>query len=215
MLSFISEVIAFLPYNHLENVLYIVHQIIGIISVEGNDVMSRLTAFLRPYGLSSEDDDPNEEDKLERATRNKCPSKAKGISNITKQSFDFEKFRSLCVEASAMVLLLRLQSFLREAFSGVTMTRLIEYMPGAKERISDRAPNRISNITPFNSRIPLVSASESKSINLDNSIRQYAAFRKLMRAYDATQIVQSDSDGNKSDDTNGDILKRQRSNSDE
>ena len=65
MLSFTSEVMALLPYSHLENVLFIVHQIAGIISVEGNDLLSRLMTYLRPHGLSNEDSDPNEKDKVE------------------------------------------------------------------------------------------------------------------------------------------------------
>ena len=214
MLSFTSEVIAYLPYNHLGDVLFIIHNIAGVLSLEGNETMSRLMSFLRPYGLSNDDGDPTEEDKLERAALKPNPSKSKGLGAMTKKSFDAAKFADLCAEASALVLLLRLSDFLREAYSGATHTRVLAYLPGEKERITDRGISQINNVTPFNSKIPSAIAAGSNLFDSDNLICQYAEFRQLMRTYDSSQMVASDEGGNQSDDSKPNGSKRKRADSD-
>jgi hypothetical protein len=213
LLSFTSEVVAYLPYSHLENVLFIVHHISGIISVQGNDLLSRLTSFLSQYGLSNNDTDPNEKDKIERAASTKNPSKAKGLIGITKSSFDIDSFRNICADSIGYVLLLRLSNFLHESYSGVTKSRLSEYLPGEKERISDRSPTRLNLSVPFDSKIQMIS-SNSNSTHLDVLIRQYAEFRQLMRAHDAIYGSFSDIDEHQLDYSGVGSNKRERVNSD-
>ncbi len=199
LLSFTAEVIAYLPYNHLENILFIVHQISGIVSVKGNDVLSRLHLFLCPLGLTTEDSDLGEDDKLEAAATKPNPSRTKALSIMTKPSFDMDGFKILCTEASAITLLLKLSAFLRATFSGVTNSRLSEYLPGEKERLSDRSPLR-TNTVPLTSEVYSPQSFSSKGPDLDVLICQYAKFRALMRA-DANHAFAVDSDGHQLDNS--------------
>ena len=201
-LSFISEVIAYLPYSHLGDLLFIVHRISGIVALEGNEIMSRLSSFLRPYGLSGEDVDPGEIDKIERALSNSDLDKATDLSVMFKSSFDIVTFANLCAEASAIVLLLRLSKFLREAYSGLTITRVNEYLPGEKERPTDRGISRINNIAPFNSKIMGANIAEVNSDHLNYLICQYTEFRQKMRADDNGRTFLSDNDDNDIRDLN-------------
>ncbi len=162
--------------------------------------MTKLLTFLSPHGLSSDEKNENDECKLERAAQIEIPSKMKGLGVLRKKSFDVSAFANLCGEASVLLLLLRLSNFLREAYSGVTTTRLLEYLPGEKERVADRGVTRVSNIEPFNSYIPhethvrgKVGRSATTSV-LDNSIRQYAEFRRLMRENDEKMSIHSGDD---------------------
>ncbi len=156
--------------------------------------MTKLSDFLSLHDLSSDEKDQNDECMLECAAEKENPSKLKGLDVLRKTSFDISTFTNLCGEASALLLLLRLSNFLREAYSGVTTTRLLEYLPGEKERVADRGVTRVSNIQPFNSYIPHeshtsgIGRSATTSI-LDNSIRQYAEFRRLMRENDEKMSV--------------------------
>lgn len=186
MLSFMSEVIAYLPYNHLGDVLFIVHKISAITSLEGNEILSKLNSFLGPCGMANDDSDLAEVDELERASMTSNPSKAKGIKKI-----DPTKFSELCSEASAIVLLLRLSAFLCEAYTGVTNARLRSFLPGEKERISDRGITRVNYISPFVSKIPMK--------DMNSLILLYGEFKKEMRSFDSSQQSSSDDDRLKSD----------------
>jgi len=181
MLSFMSEVIAYLPYNHLGDVLFIVHRINAIASLEGNEIFAKMNTFLRPFGLSNDNADLAEVDQLEKVSLTSNPSEAKGIEKI-----DISEFYELCSEASAIVLLLRLSVFLCEAYTGVTSTRLRSFLPGEKERITDRGVCRINNIPPFK-KITI-----NKGMN--SLIHLYREFKKEMRFFDASQQSSSDDD---------------------
>jgi len=184
LLCFAAEIVAHLPYNHLADVLFIVHQISGSISVDGNEFMMRFADFLQPYGLTNEDGDLTEMDVIEKAASSKKPSTKKALKCMRNDDFDESKFANLCAEASALVLLLRLKLFLRQEYSGVTETRLREYLPNEKEKISDRGISAIVTNSMFNANIPSSFKTDSKSFDKDALIRQYAEFRRLMRGND-------------------------------
>lgn len=181
MLSFMSEVIAYLPYNHLSDVLFIAHKISAITSLEGNEILTKMNSFLRPCGMANDDSDLAEVDELEKASMTPNPSRAKGIKKI-----DPTKFSELCSEASAIVLLIRLSAFLCEGYTGVTNARLRSFIPGEKERIADRGITRVSSISPFVSKIPMN--------DMNSLILLYGEFKKQMRSFDSSSQQSSSDD---------------------
>lgn len=182
-----------MPYNHLGDVLCIIHNIDGLVTLEGPEIMTKFTEFFRPHGLSDDDGDHRAESIFESAALKSKPSSCKGLKAMKRKSFDATKFSILCLEASSMLLLLRLDKFLRESYSGVTTTRVVEYNPNEKERISDRGASRSSTAVPFNSEIPIPLSSKSTYCDLDDSIRFYAELLLLMRDYDSRQEILSES----------------------
>ena len=94
--------------------------------MEGNEFLMRFADFLRPFGLAN--DDITEEDPIEKAAFRIKPRKVLKTFSTSNMS----KFADLCAEASVMVLLLRLILYLRRAYSGVTETRLREYLRNEK-----------------------------------------------------------------------------------
>lgn len=171
MSSFIAEIIAYLPYNHLQDVLHVVSTIHRHVGFDAAELGAKMHAFLQPYGVVNEDFDFGDIDALERAALQPNSSTAKAIKRIDKK-----KFADLCSEASSVELLLRVSSFLRDSYASLTDKRLNDYFPGEKEKIADRGVTRISK-TAFSSSIP-----HSGSIN--DCISQYAAFRKALRNFD-------------------------------
>ena len=171
MSSFIAEIIAYLPYNHLQDVLHVVSTIHRHVGFDGNELGAKIHAFLQPYGVVNEDFDFGDIDALERAALQPNSPATKAIKRIDKH-----QFADLCSEASSVVLLLRVSSFLRDSYASLTDKRLNDYFPGEKEKIADRGVTRVSRST-FNSSIP-----HSGSIN--DCIFQYAAFRKALRHFD-------------------------------
>jgi len=182
MLSFMSEVIAYLPYNHLGDVLYIVNRINSIASLDGSEIFARMNTFLSSFGLSTNDADLADVDHLEKVSLTSNPTDANSIEKI-----DIIQFSELCSEASAIMLLLRLSNFLCEAYTGVTSTRLRSFLPGEKERITDRGISRINNISPFKSQITI-------NNGIISLIHLYREFKKVMRTFDTSQESSSDDD---------------------
>lgn len=182
LLSFVTEILAYLPFNHLADVLYILHSISETIALEGNEMLQNLTSFLRSSGLGEVDPDPSCVDVVEKAASKKNPSRSKTLSSIGNKQFDTKEFVELCFNASSLSLLVRLYFYLREAYKGVSEKRLVEYDPGEKERIHERGASKASNLT-FDSHLPN-SYNANGSINKDALIKQYAIFRSSMRRFD-------------------------------
>jgi len=194
LLCFAAEIIAHLPYNHLGDVLFIVHHVSGSVAMEGNEFMMRFTDFLHPYGLTNNKDaDLTEKDIIEKAARAKKPSKNTALKVIHSKKFDLSMFAELCAASVTMVLLLRLKLYLRQAYSGVTEVRLREYLPNEKERITDRGISPSAEISRFNANIPNSYKVDGQTFDRDGLIRQYAEFRSLMRDnYDFHTCEQDD-----------------------
>lgn len=177
LLSFTSEVLAYLPYNHLGDVLFVIHNIATIVSLESNEVLTNMNSFLGPYGLSDKDASAIESDKFHQI--------------VTKARFkkkDKMKFAELCAAANSIVLLIRLSTFLREAYGGVTTNRLVEYHPGEKERITDRGISRIDDTLTFCSKFPNATSSDGKQIDLDVLAKQYIEFCRIYKDHDLYEI---------------------------
>eukprot|EP00980_Cylindrotheca_fusiformis_P014094 scaffold3702_cov126-Cylindrotheca_fusiformis.AAC.6 len=183
MLSFTSQVLAYLPYNAASDPLYIIHNISSSLALRGPDLLDRLANFLRPYGFSSGDDemeDTNiEEDALEIAAKRNRPQHAKEVTRLLEPDFDVAQFSELCAESGALTLLLRLKTFLRKAYN-LSEARCIAYSPEDKERVAERAVSKAASMK-FNTRLAMVTVEPTEISELDGMIFQYAEFRRLMR----------------------------------
>lgn len=211
MLSFTSQVLAYLPYAFASDPLYIIYNISSTLALRGPDLLDRLASFLRPHGLSSSDEmDENntEEDALEVAAKRKTPHHAKEATPLLQPDVDLQEFSELCAEAGALTLLLRLKSFLRKAYN-LSEARCIGYNPDDKERgVAERAISRASNLL-FDSTLPMKFHDDDDSHDLAAMILQYSEFRQLMRAE-----ASSDSGAGDSDEEGGGEKGRKRNRSD-
>jgi cohesin loading factor subunit SCC2 len=200
LLSFTSQVLAYLPYAFASDPLYIVHNISSTLALQGADVLDRFASFLRPYNLSSSDemDESNfEEDCLEIAAKRHVPRHAKEATPLFEPDFDVETFSALCSEAGALTLLLRLKSFLRNAYN-LSEARVLGYNPEAKERVADKAISRAS-VLVFDSKLAMQSSHGGEdTTDIDCMIIQYAEFRRFMRA-DAHVDIRSDESDDEED----------------
>jgi cohesin loading factor subunit SCC2 len=187
LLSFVSQVLAHLPFNTVNDPLFIIYHISSIITLQGQQCIERFSSFLRPFGLTGDDDldDTNmSEDTLERAASSKFPSRSHGASVLNSKDFDLFEFSNLCHESASLCLLLRLKSYLCTCYQ-LSLTRCLEYDPLAKERLCDRGALRITVSNPFDASITetLLHTSQDSNRKLDKDalVRQYAEFRCRMR----------------------------------
>jgi cohesin loading factor subunit SCC2 len=184
LLCFVAEILAHLPYNTAMDPLFIIYHVSSVAALQGGQLSDRLAAFLRPFGLSGNDefDESNAgEDSLERAAQSKTPCRHKEATPISGKGFKLKEFAELCAEAAAIALLLRLKSFLRKVYS-LSETRCLEYTPDAKERPFDKNISKPEKMPRFDASIPLAVATDKDGkIYKDALIRQYAEFRRSMR----------------------------------
>ncbi len=192
-LCYFTEILANLPFTHLGDVLFILHMVSEVVTLEGNELMGTMTRFLNAMGFHEVDPDTSVVDCVEKAATKKNPSRTKALATMNKTGFDTDKFAVLCTKASSLSLLVRLYFHLREAYKGITEKRLAEYNPDEKERINDRGASKSLNFNRFNNQIPS-SFNASGKVDKDNMIRQYAVFRSSMRKYDEYFNVNSDSE---------------------
>jgi cohesin loading factor subunit SCC2 len=194
LLSFTAQVLAHLPYNVASDPLFIIHHLSGMTAIQGAQLLDRLSSFLRPYQLTTADELDNNvsEDILEKAAKSKSPSRKKEISRINGADFDLEKFSNLLGEACAMVLLLRLKTFLRKVYK-FSELRCLEYSPEAKEVQKHLHPPE--NMPVFNASLEMATTAKrgGKCHDVDALIRLYAEFRILMRA-EQSSTASSDSE---------------------
>jgi cohesin loading factor subunit SCC2 len=210
LLSFTSQVLAYLPYVYASDPLYIIHNISSTLALQGADLLDRLASFLRPYDLASSDDmDENNvgEDDLEIAAQRHLPRHAKEATRLLELDFDTEAFSGLCSEAGALALLLRMKTFLRKAYN-LSESRCLGYNPEAKERIAEKAISRAS-ILVFDSKLAMQSShGDEDTTEVDRMIHQYAEFRQLMRVEASVEVKSDGSDDDEEDEKNSSKRKR-------
>jgi cohesin loading factor subunit SCC2 len=210
LLSFTAQVLAHLPYKVASDPLFIMYNINSALALRGPDLLDRFAAFLRQYGLSSSDemDEANyDEDPLELASKNSSPRRSKNIRRVLDPDFDRTTFSSLCAEAAAQTLLLRLKAFLREAYD-FNEARIFGFNPDTRE-VTEKALSKAPNVK-FNSILSMESVQGEGGIrDLDSMICQYAEFRKLMR--EQSSLGASGVDEDDDDNTRITPQKRRRS----
>lgn len=219
MLSFTSQVLAYLPYSAASDPLYIIHNISSTLALRGPDLLDRLANFLRPYGLASSDemDEPNtEEDDLEKAAKRNIPHHDKRLTRLMEPDFDLEQFGELSCECGALTLLLRLKLFLRKAYN-LSEARCLSFSPDEKERVTERAVSKISSMAVFDSKL-------AWGDDFNSMVFLYSEFRQLMRDETSSMELDDDDDddddygqeqGDKSATKSGDKRKRSASSSEE
>lgn len=180
LLSFVSEVLASLPYQSITDPLFLIHYISDIISLQGQQMRDRFADFLRPHGLANKDefdDTIAEEDLLEIIARNKLPLRSEEAKVLASAEFNMDHFGRLCQEGFLLVLLIRLKTFLRSRYN-LSSARCLEFDPNAKERPSDKVLGKANVLKDFDlcRSIDKVSFDDGDSI-----IRQYALFRRCLR----------------------------------
>ncbi len=220
LLSYTSQVLAYLPYNVASDPLYIIYYISSNIALQGADLLDNFAAFFRPYGLASADelDEVNaEEDKLEIAAKRYSNHPAKNISAFSRVSFDKQGFSKLCSEAGCLILLLRLKTFLRETYN-LSESRCIGFNPDKKD-IGEKPMSKSSTSSTFDSKLPTFGKNDNGESDdlLDAMIHQYAEFRRLMRSEVNNASYIDDESGAENDGANDEGMvdaKRQKMNSD-
>jgi len=192
LLSYTSQVLAYLPYSVASDALYIIYYISSNIALQGADLLDKFAAFLRPHGLASDDeyDEVNSEaDQLEVAANNHYPQPASHITSFSegKPPFDVSEFSELCSEAGCLILLLRLKSFLRVAYN-LSESRCIGFNPEKKD-IGEKPILKSSTASTFDSKLPtfrhckkIITETTNDDDLLNVCILQYAEFRRLMRS---------------------------------
>jgi len=178
LLSFVSQILAHLPYGYASDPLYIIHKINALVTLQGSEILEQFACLMRPVGLASSDeyDETNfTEDALERAARSKFPTQSHEAKDLSSGTFDIEFFEKLCRDGTCMVLLLRLKDFLRQLYS-LSELRILEYDPSSKDRVAEKSVMKADVTKPFDSSIPTGACKRSGAANLDSLIRQYAEF---------------------------------------
>jgi len=186
LLSYTSQVLAYLPYSVVSDTLFIIHYITSNIAAQGEDLLDKFAVFLRPYGFASKDelDELNaEEDELELSAKLHYPHPAKSLEffSVPNAPFDKSGFSKLCSEAGCLILLLRLKRFLRETYN-LSEARCLEFNPNAKDAV-EKPILKSSTSSVFDSKLPTQSQKKKDGDDfLDAMILQYAEFRCLMRS---------------------------------
>lgn len=212
LLSFTAQVLAYLPYKVASDPLFIIYSINAALALRGPELLDRLANFLRPYGLCSTDemDETNyEEDALEIAAKRQLPRHAKQATRLLEADFDTQTFRSLCAEAAAQTLLLRLKTFLRTAYD-LSESRIFGFNPDTKEE-KEKAISKAS-VLSFDSTLSMARSDPiaGEMTEIDAMIFQYAEFRRLMRAETNLENMAMDDD-DESDEEVEPTKKRHRS----
>ncbi|KAL3916072.1 MAG: hypothetical protein SGILL_005346, partial [Bacillariaceae sp.] len=196
LLSFTSQVIAYLPYGFATDVLYIIHFANQAVALHGDALLDRLANLLRPHGLAGEEelDEVNtEEDDIEMAAKRHVPHHAKEVTPMLDESFDTTAFTNLCKEAGCLILLLRLKTFLRQVYV-LSETRVLEFDPEKKYPM-EKSISRPSTSTPFQPKLHMQGLSKRNGNDyLDAAIHQYSEFRQLMRLDIAASHIDDDDD---------------------
>lgn len=182
LLSYVAQMLSHLDYRTVDDPLFIIHEVSAIVVLQANDVVDKLSAVLRPVGLSCvdpNDDDLMTEDDLEKASKLQDP--AKHVQQLASTEFDLGAFKSECKNATVLTLLLRLKSFLRRGYS-LSELRCMEYDPSTTERIADKAVSKSGMTKPFNAYVPLtlVGATVERA-GINDLIHTYAEYRRLLR----------------------------------
>lgn len=193
LLSFVSQVLAHLPYITADDPLFLVYNVQGMVAVQGQQLVDKLTIFLQNQGIprvTAHDELNTEQDSLEIAANSTHPSRCPRALAMKSVDFKLDHFVELCAQASVIVLLLRLKTFLRAAYN-VSEARCLEYSPENKEqkRVKIVASPKIPHVFDSRTQTFFISGPSCKtSVDSDNLIRQYAEFRLLMRLEQALDV---------------------------
>jgi hypothetical protein len=179
LLAFASEILAHLPYTALNDPLFIVYHSSCITALDGQSVVYEFAKL-----LGGDLCDPNsEEDDIERAAKKKSAFDAKELGLESKSA----EFGQLCINASRILPLLQLKSFLRKAYN-LSEARITEYVPSEKERIHEKGVSISESISPFSCNMDPIFDGE-QNINWDAAIKVYSKLRILMRDCELTTIA--------------------------
>jgi cohesin loading factor subunit SCC2 len=196
-LCYVSQILAHLPYNASMDPLFIIYHVSNAITVHGEPLLYRIARFLAPHYAvvgKAEDREDEDVDVLEEAAKSKAPCRTKAARVFESPDFDLEVFAKLCTKAASIVLLIRLQQFLKKVYS-LSETRCTEYAPNEKERISDRSINTPEEMPVFNNKFePCIQDSLANSFQTSSATKKdalihiYAEFRYLMRKVGSTSL---------------------------
>ena len=173
LLSFASEILAHLPYNSLNDPLFIVYHSSCITALDGQAIVSRFAEI-----LGGDMCDPNSgEDDIERAwkTSSTINPETIGLKSKSKQ----REFGQVCVNACRILPLLQLKKFLCKAYN-LSEVRMSEYVPSEKERINEKGVSISDSIPAFSCSLPPM-YDMHQNINWNNAAAIYASIRLLMR----------------------------------
>jgi cohesin loading factor subunit SCC2 len=193
-LSYVSQILAHLPYNASMDPLYIVYHVLNAITIHGEPLLYRFARFLAPHLAAFStvenrecEDINHEKDIIEEAATSETPSRTKAEGLFEKHDFDIDFFAHLCGKAVSIILLIRLQQFLKTVYN-LSDARCLEYDPNDKEKVSDRSINIPEEMPLFNNKFePCVQdtfakiSQSSMAAKKDAVIHVYAEFRHLMR----------------------------------
>ena len=200
LLSFTAQFLAHLPYASTNDPLYIIHHIQNLAAVEGAQLLDRLCSFLEDQGLPDIDELAPTEDILETAAKAKLPSRTDEASALRDDDFDMERFLGFCEQASPFVILLQLKSFLRDVYN-LSEIRCLTHNPENPERsfhhVGSSSPAANHVFTCPLDPIRSVQSDGNTTIDVDEAIRRYAAFRAIMRD---EQSANSKEDDDEDDD---------------
>jgi len=204
LLSFTAEVLAYLPYNSSYDPLFIIYHIQSAAALEGAQHLDKMTSFLQQEGFTDDiNDDISQEDYLEIAAKAARPCRTKESAVLNSRKFDLLQFQELCEIASSFSLLLRLKCYLQKVYN-LSETRCLEYTPDGQERNFDKFSSTILKMPHFDSKNVGVfkhnanekgSPRNTRDVDKNAAIRQYAEFRKWMRIEQTTGARLADSDG--------------------
>lgn len=197
LLAFASEILAHLPYTALNDPLFIIYHSSCITALDGQSIINEFARL-----LGGDMCDPNSgEDDIEIAAKKKGAFQPKDFDLESKT----EEFAQLCVNASPIIFLLQLKSFLRRAYN-LSEARISEYVPSEKERIHEKGVSISDSIHPFSCNMNPIFDS-AKNIDWDSAINVYCKFRRLMRDIES-EDVHVDPNASKSPKRSGQKRKR-------
>ncbi|KAL9191509.1 hypothetical protein ACHAXT_001215 [Thalassiosira profunda] len=179
LLAFASEILAHLPYNSLDDPLFISYHASSITALDGQTIVSEFAKL-----TDGDVFDPNPgEDEIERAAkkRGKFDPEALGI-----EASSSAEFGKLCVDACRILPLLLLKNFLRKAYS-LTEARLTEYVPSQKEKPFEKGISMSDSIAPFACNFKPIFDAQGE-IDWNAAIQVYSSFRRLLRDVDDEEL---------------------------
>ena len=106
MRCFMTAILAYLPFNHLGDVLFPLYSISEIVALEGNEIAQNLKDILVSNGFADAEIDPNYIDDVEKAVgKKKNPSRTKTLAVMRKAAqFDTSSlFSQLCFQGCSFV----------------------------------------------------------------------------------------------------------------
>ena len=125
MRCFMTAILAYLPFNHLGDVLFPLYSISEIVALEGNEIAQNLKDILVSNGFADAEIDPNYIDDVEKAVgKKKNPSRTKTLAVMRKAAqFDSSSlFSQLCFQGCSFVVVSSSSIFL--SFGSIQMSTM-------------------------------------------------------------------------------------------